>query len=120
MRRKTNPIVNWKKYLDGTHPIITKYISKYGKDFIVQTIHKIKSAHSQNKSKIILIKFRESNIISVLEKKDYVLALDLLLKMCIKLEYYEVCTDIQNTITLLKFGKNKKIKNKKEFVHEFF
>ena len=121
MRRKTNPIVNWKKYLDGTHPIITKYISKYGMDFIVQTIHKIKSAHLQNKSKIILIKFRDSNIISVLEKKDYAYALELLLKLCLKLEYYEVCTEIQKTIALIKFGKKENIKNKKvASVNAFF
>lgn len=122
MKKKTNPNVHWKKYLDGTHSIITKYISKYGKDFILQTISKIKSAHTQNKSKIILIKFRESNTISVLEQKDYAYALELLLKLCIKLEYYEVCTEIQKTITLIKFGKKEKIKSNKEVLvfNEFF
>lgn len=121
MRRKVNPIVNWKKYLDGTHPIIVKYISKYGKDFIVQTIHRIKSAHLQNKSKIIIIKFRESDIISVLDQKDYAYALKLLLNLCLKLEYYEVCTEIQKTINLIKFGKKDKTKIKEiAITHDFF
>lgn len=122
MRKKSNPIVNWKKYLDGTHPIITKYITKYGMDFIVQSIQKIKSAHLKNQPKVILIKFRDSNIISVLEQKDYVHALELILSLCLKLEYYEVCTEIQQTITAIKFGKRtikKKSKNV-ESVNAFF
>lgn len=121
MKRKTSPIVDWRKYLDGTHPIITKYISKYGKDFIVQTLDKIKSAHTTNKSRIVLIRFRETNIISVLERKDYVHALQLLLNMCIKIEYYEVCTEIQNTIAAIKFNKKIKTNVRKEVTyHTFF
>ena len=121
-KQRANPIVDWKKYLDGTHPIISKYISKYGKDFIVQTIQKIKLAHSQNKSKIILIRFRDSYIISVLEQKDYVNALKLILNFCIKLEYYEVCTDIQKVITEIQFNKKTQRKIKKETLvyNEFF
>jgi hypothetical protein len=122
MGKKVNPIVHWKKYLDGTHPIITKYITKYGMDFIVQSIQKIKSAHFKNQPKIILIKFRDSNIISILEQKDYAYALELILSLCLKLEYYEVCSEIQQTITAIKFGKrNIKPKPKNvESVNAFF
>jgi hypothetical protein len=114
MNKTFNPIVNWKKYLNDTNPIITKYISKYGRAFIVQTIDKIKKAHITNQSKIILIKFRDSDIISILERKDYAHALELLLNLCIKIEYYEVCTEIQKLITDIKL--NKKIKKRKEVV----
>lgn len=122
MGKKLNPNVDWKKYLDGTHPIITKYITKYGMDFIVQSIQKIKSAHLKNQPKIILIRFRESDIISILEQKDYAYALELILSLCIKLEYYEICTEIQQTITAIKFGKrNLKTKTKNvESVNAFF
>jgi hypothetical protein len=122
MGKKMNPIVNWKKYLDGTHPIITKYITKYGMDFITQSIQKIKSAHFKNQPKIILIKFRDSNIISVLEQKDYIHALELILSLCLKLEYYEVCAEIHQTIAAIKFGKRsikEKTKNV-ESVNAFF
>jgi uncharacterized protein (DUF1330 family) len=122
MRKQANPIVDWKKYLDGTHPIISKYLAKYGKDFIVQSIQKIKLANSQNKSKIILIRFRDSHIISILEQKDYINALKSILNFCIKLEYYEVCTDIQKVITEIQFNKRTQRKIKKETLtyNEFF
>jgi hypothetical protein len=114
MKKSTSPIVSWKKYLDGTHPLIVKYIAKYGNDFILQSIQKIKSAHLRNQSKIILIKFRDSNIISVLDQKDYAYALQLLLNLCLKLEYYEICSEIQQIITAIKFGKRHKNQKSKE------
>jgi hypothetical protein len=114
MKKSTSPIVSWKKYLDGTHPLIVKYITKYGNDFIIQSIQKIKSAHLRNQPKIILIKFRDSNIISVLDQTDYAYALELLLNLCLKLEYYEICSEIQQTITTIKFGKRKRKQQSKE------
>lgn len=116
MSKNFNPIVNWKKYLNDSNPIITKYISKYGRDFIVQCVHKIKLAYSTNQSKIIFVKFRDSNIISVLEQKDYVYALQLLLNLCIKIEYYEVCSEIQSLITTIK--SKKKIKRSEKRIKE--
>lgn len=116
MRKTLNPIVDWKKYLNDTNPIITKYLSKYGRIFIVQTINNIKKAHFNNQSKIVLIKFRDSDIISILEKKDYAYALELLLNLCIKIEYYEVCAEIQKLITDIKL--NKKIKKREKRIKE--
>jgi uncharacterized protein (DUF1330 family) len=116
MHKTLNPIVDWKKYFNDTNPIITKYISKYGRTFIVQTIDKIKKAHLTNQSKIIIIKFRDSDIISILEKKDYAHALELLLNLCIKIEYYEVCAEIQKLITDIKL--NKKVKKRKRKIKE--
>ena len=97
--------VNWKQYLDSSNPTINRYLNEYGDEFIIQTTHRIELAHRSKKPQIILFRFRDADIISILESKDYLLALEYLLKMCIKLEKYELCQCITDAIQSVKTKK---------------
>jgi uncharacterized protein (DUF1330 family) len=94
--------VNWKKYFTSKSTSIDSYLSKYGFKFLEQTSHKIKRAIQHKTPYIILIKFRNSEIISILKEEEYELALNLLLKLCIRLEYYEICSQIDKTLKQIK------------------
>lgn len=98
--------VDWKKYFTSKSRSIDSYLSKYGFKFLDQSSQKIKKGIQQDLSYIVLIKFRNSDIISILKKEEYELALNLLLKLCIRLEYYEICSDIQKTLKLLQQTKS--------------
>lgn len=97
--------VDWKKYLNSSNPTINNYLSAFGDSFIKQTLQRIISAHQNKKSKIILIRFKKSQIVSIIEQKDYLNALENLLQLCIHLEKYELCRDINNQIKLIKLKK---------------
>lgn len=99
--------VEWKTYLSSSNPHIDEYISLFGKDFLKQTFRKIKTAHLRKASRVVLIRFKGSSIISILYKKDYLVALEMLLQLCIRLEYYEICNDIKKTIKQIKGGMRK-------------
>lgn len=100
-----NPNVKWQKYLDNSNPIIIKYISDYGDSLIKQTLQRLTSAIKSKKSHIILFRFKESDIISKIYQKDYIIALEYLLNLCIRLEKYEFCRDIHNQIKIFKLKK---------------
>lgn len=90
--------VDWRKYFTSKSTSINSYLAKYGFKFLDQISQKIKIGVQQNLPYIVLIKFRNSEIISVLKREEYEEALNLLLKLCIRLEYYEICSDIQKTL----------------------
>lgn len=94
-------IVDWKKYFTSKSANIDSYLKINGFNFLEQTSLKIKRAIQQGNPHIVLIKFRNSEIISILKEEEYELALNLLLKLCVRLEYYEICSDIQKTLKLL-------------------
>jgi hypothetical protein len=98
--------VDWRKYFTSKSTSIDSYLSKYGFKFLDQTSQKIKRAIQQDLPYIVLIKFRNSDIISVLEKEEYEEALNLLLKLCIRMEYYEICSEIQKTLNQVKQSKS--------------
>jgi hypothetical protein len=102
--------VDWKKYLNSSNPIINNYLSDFGDEFIIQTFQRIKLAHQKRKSQIILIRFKQSDIVATIEMKDYILALDYLLQLCVNLEKYELCKDIHTTINSIK--RKRKVKEK--------
>jgi uncharacterized protein (DUF1330 family) len=102
--------VNWKKYLNSSNPIINNYLSDFGDEFIIQTFQRIKLANQKRKSQIILIRFKQSDIVATIERKEYVLALEHLLQLCINLEKYELCKDIHTTINSIK--RKRKVKDK--------
>jgi hypothetical protein len=116
--QKTKPymIVGWKKYFNSTNPIIDVYLQKYGLKFIEQTFSKIKRAHLAKKPYIPLIKFTDDETISLLYQSEYQYALKLLLKLCIRIEYYEICSDIQDYITKMDTRKRRIIAKSKETV----
>ena len=102
--------VNWKKYLNSSNPTINKYLSAFGDSFITQTFQRIKLAHQSKKSQIILIRFKQSDIVATIESKDYIHALEHLLQLCINLEKYELCKDIHIIINSIK--RKRKVKDK--------
>jgi uncharacterized protein (DUF1330 family) len=102
--------VNWKKYLNSSNPIINNYLSDFGDEFIIQTFQRIKLANQKRKSQIILIRFKQSDIVSTIESKDYAIALEYLLQLCINLEKYELCREIHTTINSIK--RKRKVKDK--------
>ena len=109
-------IVGWKKYFNSTNPIIDLYLQKYGLKFIDQTFSKIKRAHLTKTPYIPLIKFSDDDTIALLYQSEYQHALKLLLKLCVKIEYYEICTDIQNCITNMDKRKRRNTTKSKEKV----
>jgi hypothetical protein len=90
--------VDWRKYFTSKSTSIDSYLFKYGFKFLDQTSQKIKRAIQQDLPYIVLIKFRNSEIISVLKKEEYEEALNLLLKLCIRFEYYEICSELLKTL----------------------
>ena len=104
-------IVNWKKYLNSSNPTINTYLNSFGDSFIRQTLQRITLAHQSKKSQIILIRFKQSDIVATIESKDYVLALKHLLQLCINLEKYELCREIHTTINLIKNKRRVRVKS---------
>lgn len=103
--------VNWKKYLNSSNPTINKYLSDFGDSFITQTLQRITLAHQKRKSQIILIRFKQSDIVATIESKEYVLALEHLLQLCVNLEKYELCREIHTTINSIKNKKRMRVKS---------
>lgn len=105
---KLKPTVNWKKYFNTTSPNVEYYKTPNGFKFLEQSFLKIKRGIQYNRPQITLIKFHNSKITSTIKREEYSRALQMILKLCIKLEYYEICSDIQ------KYCNIKKSKTKKE------
>ena len=94
MKKRPLANVDWRKYFSPDNITVNEYLYDYGDKFINQTLSKISKAHSKGIPSIILIEFSNSEIVSVLEKKDYLLALQRLLGLCELLEKYEICAKI--------------------------
>ena len=107
-----NPNVKWQKYLNGSNRAINKYLSNYGNPLIEQTFQRLKLAIKSKKSYIILFRFKDSDIVSKINRKDYILALEKLLNLCTKLEKYEMCREIHNELKIHKLKEARGIKPK--------
>jgi hypothetical protein len=99
------PNVSWKKYFNSSNPAINRYLSDFGDGFIQQTFQRLSYAIKNKKSEITLIHFKDSDIVSKIKKEEYIQALEVLLELCVKLEKYEICKDIHNSLKLLKIKK---------------
>ena len=86
--------VEWRKYFSINNTTLNEYLNSYGDDFLNQSLSLVIQAHKQNLPSIILIEFTNSDIVSVVEKKDYLLVLQKLLNLCERLEKYEICAEI--------------------------
>ena len=100
-----NPNVKWHKYLNSSNPAINKYLSDYGDGILLQTFQRLTLAIKSKKSHIILFRFKESDIVSKIYQKDYIIAMEALLNLCVNLEKYELCKDIHNQLKLIKLKK---------------
>ena len=78
-----NPNVKWHKYLNSSNPAINKYLSNYGDELLLQTFQRLTLAIKSKKSQIILFRFKESDIVSKIYQKDYIIALEALLNLCV-------------------------------------
>jgi hypothetical protein len=107
-----SPNVLWKKYLNSSNPTIDRYLSKYGDEILQQTFQRLRLAIKSKKSRIILFRFKDSDIISEINRDEYVLALENLLNLCIKLEKYELCRDVYTELKLIKLKNARGIKSK--------
>ena len=102
---KVYPNISWKSYLRTSNPNTIDYLKLYGKDFILQTFNRIKLAKRLKRKEIILFRFRHSNIVATINKSEYQLAISELLNLCVKLEFYEIASEIHKTLTS-KRGRN--------------
>jgi galactokinase/mevalonate kinase-like predicted kinase len=107
-----SPNVAWQKYINSSNQSINKYLSKYGNAILEQTFQRLKLAIKSKKSHIILFRFKDSDIVSKIDRNDYVPALEQLLNLCTKLEKYEMCREIHNEIKIQKLKEARGIKPK--------
>lgn len=109
--KKVYPNINWKNYLRTSNPNTIVYLKKYGKEFILQTFNRIKLAKRLKRKNIILFRFRNSNIVAVINRADYQLALNELLNLSVKLEFYEIASEIHKHLNTKRGRKssNKKV-----------
>jgi hypothetical protein len=105
-----NPNVSWKKYLNSSNPAINKYLSEYGDSLLHQTFQRLILAQKNKKSKIILFRFKDSDIVSTISDAEYIPALEQLLQLCINLEKYELCKEIHSTLKIIKLKKHRRVK----------
>jgi len=97
-----SPNVKWQKYLDSSNPSINRYLDEYGDSILQQTFQRLSQAIKSKKSHIILFRFKDSDIVSKIYQRDYIIALEKLLNLCVRLEKYELCSEIHSQIKLLK------------------
>jgi len=68
-----SPNVKWQKYLNSSNPSINKYLNNFGDELLQQTFQRLTLAIKSKKSHIILFRFKDSDIISKIYQKDYMI-----------------------------------------------
>ena len=93
---KNRPLANvdWRKYFSLNNTTLNEYLYNYGDEFLTQSLFLLIDAHSRSLPSIILVEFSNIDIVSVVEKKDYMMALHKLLNLCERLEKYEICAEV--------------------------
>ena len=86
--------VEWRKYISTNNNVLNEYLGKYGDEYLLGILQKIKTAQKNNYPSIILIEFIKSDVVAVVEKSDYPIVLQRLLNLCVQLERYEICAEI--------------------------
>ena len=111
LKRRILANVEWRKYISTNNNVLNEYLGKYGDDYLQGIFQKIKTAQSNNYPSVVLIEFIKSDVVAVVEKKDYPIVLQRLLNLCERLERYEICADI---VRFQKESANKKITPRKK------
>ena len=93
-RRKALPNVEWRKYLSIKNKVLNQYLYNYGDEVLLHMLETLKLALSSKSQSIVLIEFQNSEIVSVIQREDYVKALQQLLVLCERMEKYEICAKI--------------------------
>lgn len=96
MKKRILANVEWRKYISVKNKVLNQYLDTYGDEILLNMLELLHLALiSKRKSKsIVLIEFKNSDIISVIQREDYAIALHQLLTLCEKLEKYEICAKI--------------------------
>ena len=110
MKKRPLANVEWRKYISLNNNTLNLYLTEYGDDHFNNIIHIISQAHTNKFPSIILFEFTKSDIVSVVEQKDYVEVLQRLLNLCERLEKYEICSEIVKIQRLMKVRKKQPIK----------
>lgn len=97
--------VEWSKYISVHNHTLNEYLKDFGGPYLWGIFNLISTAQLNNIPSIVLIEFAKSDVVSVLSKQDYTLALQRLLKLCVYLEYYEICAEIANHQKLIESSK---------------
>lgn len=108
------PNVNWRKYLSVNNTVLNDYLKSYGDTFLLQTLRLVTKAHQNNIQSIVMIEFKGTNFVSIVEHQDYLIVLDEMLTLCEHLEKYEICAQILEYQTSIKLTSNRIRKSKKE------
>lgn len=91
---KLQPTVKWEKYFTVSNGNYLDYLSKYGQLFLQQVTDNLISAHTTKKPYLVLFTFRDSVISCGIHYDEYEIVLKKIIKLCEKLEYYEICAQI--------------------------
>jgi hypothetical protein len=94
LRRRALPNVDWRKYLSIKNKVLNQYLYEYGDEILLNMLDTLRLALSSKSQSIVLIEFQNSEIISVIQREDYVKALHQLLVLCERMEKYEICAKI--------------------------
>ena len=94
MKNKPLANVDWRKYFSLNNTTLNEYLYNYGDEFLTQSLFLLIDAHRRSYLLLYLIEFSNIDIVSVVEKKDYMLALHRLLNLCERMEKYEICAEI--------------------------
>ena len=94
MKKKPLSNVNWRKYISPINESIRNFVENGGDEYLSVLLETIQSAQKMKLQSVILIEFTNVDAVSVLEKKDYKIALKKLLNLCEILEQYEMCAKI--------------------------
>jgi hypothetical protein len=114
---KKYPIsVNWRRYFDINNETVYLYMSTYGQRMYVQMYNKLKYAIRMKLPYVTLLKFYEIESTVTVYEYEYLTLLNCMLSICIKMEYYELCSDISKTIKQLDNLNRKYYKLENEFI----
>jgi len=94
LKRRTLANVNWRKYLSLKNIVLNQYLYNYGDELLLNMLDTLTLALSSKSKSIVLIEFQKTDIVSVVQREDYVEALQQLLALCERLEKYEICAKI--------------------------
>lgn len=111
LKRRILANVEWRKYISTKNNVLNEYLGKYGDEYLSGILQKIKTAHKNKYPSVVLIEFIKSDVVAVVEKKDYPIVLQRLLDLCVQLERYEICADI---VKFQKEFNSKKITKRKK------
>jgi hypothetical protein len=92
-------IISWKKYFDGTHKRLQKYMEVYGDRIYPTILNSVKTALETNLPYVFLFRYNEDDtMVCIVYKEDYLTLLKYMIHWYSKREDYVKCLEIQRII----------------------